>query len=571
MNFIEAVEKYIGEYTKADGVYPISKQVINGNEYNTFNNIPESLRDFFAEFLTSDEVFLSYLDESYTYKQTYEQAVKLANVLVDQYSVKPGDRVAIAMRNMPEWVISYVAIVSTGAIVVPLNSWWQSDELEYAVKHSGARVVIADQKRTQSINTFSHKLELKLIQVRSNETGIKTLNELIAAETASTMPTVDIKADDDVCILFTSGSSGTPKGAVSSNRSILSAVYMWKLLSLGVMELKKGMAELAGIKDFELPPLSVLLPIPLFHVTACHSSFVLSVALQRKIVMMYKWDVKEAMRLIEKERVTQILGVPTMSTELLCSEDRDQYDLSSLTDINAGGAPMPPEHVKQLAEAIPNASPSLGYGLTETAGLASINAGPDYLAKNNSVGKPAMPIVEVKILDSHGNEVAVGEEGEVCIKSASNIRCYWNAPEATAEAFKGGWFHTGDLGKLDTDGFLYIVGRIKEIIIRGGENISCVEVESAIYEHPSVLEATVFSVPDKTLGELVATAVVLKEGSALTANELQDFLSSNLASYKVPAHIWFHEELLPRLGTGKIFKRHLQKVYSDEISEALAS
>ena len=256
-----------------------------------------------------------------------------------------------------------------------------------------------------------------------------------------------------------------------------------------------------------------------------------------------------------------------MSAELQAAAEDSSRDLSSLAEIMAGGAARPPGQVGKIAGTFRRSRPGIGYGLTETNALGTVNAGTLYLAKPGSAGRTVPPVTEIRIVDEGGNALPAGERGEVCIKSPANIRGYWNKPDATAEAFVDGWFHTGDVGYLDEDGFLYIVDRIKEIIIRGGENISCLEVEAAIYSHPDVFEAAVFGLPDERLGEIVGAAVVLREGAGMDAGQLRDFLAAHLAGFKIPAHIWFRTEQLPRIASGKIFKRQLRTDYAAQLSD----
>ena len=366
--------------------------------------------------------------------------------------------------------------------------------------------------------------------------------------------------NDTATIMYTSGSTGHPKGALLSHRGILSAIYSWMLLGMASKEVEQK-----SDKNETTYPAAGLLTIPLFHCTGSHSAFLLSLIVGRKLVIMYKWDAEEALRLVEKERITYFNGVPTMSAELQAAAADSDRDTSSLKEIFSGGAARPPDQVAKIAGTFKKSTPGTGYGLTETNALGAVNTGAFYIANPTSTGRAVPAVTEFKIIGDAGQVLPTGDRGEVCIKSPANSLGYWNKPEATAEAFIEGWFHTGDVGFLDGEGFLTIVDRIKEIIIRGGENISCIEVEAGIYNHPAVEEAAVFGVPDERLGEAVATAIVLRDGHSLDAAELRTFLAEHLAGFKIPAHIWFRDEQLPRIASGKILKRELKAVYGAEL------
>jgi acyl-CoA synthetase (AMP-forming)/AMP-acid ligase II len=359
--------------------------------------------------------------------------------------------------------------------------------------------------------------------------------------------------------MYTSGSTGHPKGALSSHRGILSALYSWMLMGVATKNSADGGA--AEKADDAYPP-SALVTIPLFHCTGSHSAFMLSLMVGRKMVIMHKWDAQEALRLIEQERITWFNGVPTMSAELQAAAETSERDISSLAEIMAGGAARPPDQVGKMTGTFKKSSAGIGYGLTETNALGAVNAGAFYLANPYSTGRVVPAVTDFRIECEDGRELALGERGELCIKSPANVLGYWNKPEATAEAFVNGWFHTGDVAYMDEDGFVYIVDRIKEIIIRGGENISCIEVEAAIYKHPDIHEAAVFGLPDERLGEIVGAAIVLREGAEMTTDDLLEYLRQHLASFKIPAHVWFRAEQLPRIASGKIFKRQIKADYA---------
>ena len=545
-------------------VEPVS---IGAVDYLTYTTMPANLGQYFQLMMRhAHKDFAVYRDERYTFGEAHACSAAFARALVERYGVAPGDRVAILSRNNPQWMMAFIAAVSIGAVAVPMNAWWTSEELDYGFGDSGAKVVVADRDRAVRLQPIAASHGLKVIGVddcSGLDLAVTPFASLVEAFAGCELPSVDIAPDDHATIMYTSGSTGHPKGALSSHRGILAALYSWMLFGAATASV---VAE-AGKPAEKKYPAAGLLTIPLFHCTGSHSAFMLSTIIGRKLVIMHKWDAQEALRLIEQERVTWFNGVPTMSAELRAAAQTSERDISSLAEIMAGGAARPPDQVRQLKDTFAKSSSGIGYGLTETNALGAVNAGAFYEANPDSTGRVVPAVTEFRVVGDDGNPLPIGERGEVCIKSPANVLGYWNKPQATAEAFVDGWFHTGDVGYLDDDGFLYIVDRIKEIIIRGGENISCLEVEAAIYTHPAVYEAAVFGLPDERLGEAVGTALVLREGCELTSEELRDYLGAHLARFKIPAHIWFRAEQLPRIASGKIFKRQLKAEYTDRLGQ----
>ncbi|MEM1142324.1 MAG: class I adenylate-forming enzyme family protein [Pseudomonadota bacterium] len=559
---VSKIIQVISELTAEGAPFAMTEMALGDAQYRVYKTIPENVGAYCKMMLNhADKDFAVYLDERYTFAEAYAHASSLACALTQDLGVRKGDRVAILSRNNPQWMMSFIAIVSVGAIAVPMNAWWTTEELEYGIKDSGAQVLIADQQRLDRLAPLQEPLGLRLIgvgELSSSDLVVHRFDDLVREHAGSAMPEVEVLPDDHATIMYTSGSTGHPKGALSSHRGIVSALYSWILLGLASRQVEEQVGEEA---DRSFPPAG-LLTVPLFHCTGSHSAFLLSLIVGRKLVIMHKWDAQEALRLIEHERITWFTGVPTMSAELQAAATESDRDLSSLKEIYGGGAARPPAQVEKIATTFKKSSPGIGYGLTETNALGTVNVGQLYRAKPGSAGVPVPAVTDIAIFDDEDNPVPAGERGEVVIRSPANVLGYWNKPEATAEAFRKGWFYTGDVGYLDDDGFLFIVDRKKEIIIRGGENISCIEVEAAIYQHPAIHEAAVYGVPDERLGEAVAASVVAKDGQQLDRDELLAFLKEHIASFKIPAHIRIHTDPLPRIATGKIFKRQLKSEFN---------
>ncbi len=560
-----AIDATVAQIIAPGGPLAVGEAVVRGATLPVFSAAPANLRDFFAYFfaVNADKEFLVYGDERLSFAQVQARAMRMAAMLQHRHGIAKGDRVAIAMRNYPEWVEAFIAITHLGAVAVPMNAWWTAEELDYGLKDSGTRLVLADEERARRVKAAGYAgcvLTVRTSAEVAHELGFARLQDEVAASPDTTWFLPEISPEDDATIMYTSGSTGNPKGAVSTHRGVVSGTMNYLVMGLALLSLAQQQGIAAPAQQV------MLLNVPLFHITGSVPVMLVSVAIGRKMVIMHKWDAGEALRLIEKERATYFVGVPTMSLEMMMHPDREKYDTSSLVDIASGGAPRPPEHVERLIQALPGKNPLQGYGLTETNGVGAGNLRDNYRAKPNSTGRASPPLVEIRIVAADAADCSValpaGEVGEVCLRSAANVRGYWMKPEATAEAFPGeGWFRSGDLGYLDEDDYLFIVDRKKDIIIRGGENISCQEVEAAIYAHPAVAEACVFGLPDERLGEIVGAVVHVKDGSALEGEALIEFVKRDLASFKVPARLWFSGEQLPKLGSGKIDKVTLRKHY----------
>ena len=454
------------------------------------------------------------------------------------------------MRNCPAWIVAYFAILKAGGIATLINGWWESHELEHALQLTEPKLIIADSPRADRIAATSAKCPVIAIPI--DLPVEQALADLLDSDDPDiVLPTVG--PDDDATILFTSGSTGEAKGALSTHRAVTMGAYTY---AAGLITML-GLLTQEGRAPKSKP--RVLLSVPLFHVTGEVPVMLNSFVIGRCLVMMPKWDAGDALRLIQAEKVTYFVGVPTMSLELMTHPDREKYDLSSLTDIAAGGAPRPISHVERLQQTFPASQPALGYGLTETNAVGAHNFWSNYAAKPGSTGRAHKPFVDLVILGAGDVHLPTGETGEIGIRSAANIKGYWKAPEATAELYTADHYvRTGDIGYLDEDGYLFIVDRKKEIIIRGGENISTAEIEAACYAFPEVAEASVFGASDERLGEVPVAVIVPTAPDAVTVEALRAFLEQRLAKFKVPERYIFLDEELPRLGTGKIDRRALK-------------
>ncbi|MGW4797679.1 class I adenylate-forming enzyme family protein [Nonomuraea sp. NPDC004297] len=498
-----------------------------------------------------EKAFLAYEDEHITFEEHFRRAATLANRLVEEYGVTKGDRVAVAMRNYPEWVVAFSATLAAGAIAVPLNAWWTEAELAYGVRDSGAKVLIADGERAVRLAGTGVPMIVTRGEVPPEARAFDEVMGEIPADVR--LPDVELAPDDPATIFYTSGTTGSPKGALGSHRNLgQSPMTVAFGLMRSVTMAGKDVAAATGARRI------TLLTVPLFHVTGCFSGLTTTMFTGGGLVLMYKWDPEQALRLIERERVTAMIGVPTNAWQLMSHPDFGKYDLSSLTTLGYGGAPAPPKLLERITTNLPNRAPSNGYGMTETSALAIGNGGADYQAKPDSIGLPAA-VVDVRVVDPMGDELPPGEVGELCVRGPNVILGYWNKPEATAQTFVGGWLHTGDLAKIDDEGFVYIVDRAKDMVIRGGENVYCAEVEAALFEHPAVDDAAVIGVPHDELGEEVGAVIRLAPGTSVTAEELRSFLTDRIAKFKIPVHVWFREGELPRNPGGKILKTHLRR------------
>ena len=558
-----SLERAIAEVTAPGKPFETETVHVNGVDFIGFVNAPTNLRELYRSGLRHDVDFYVYDDERYSFNDAWKISAQVANTLINQ-GVSPGDRVGISLRNYPEWIFAFMGITSMGGIAVAMNAWWSAEEMEYGIADSGLKLLFVDQERLERVGPLAHELGIALVTVRCQHESFPTWDAFIEGS-SDAMPENDIAPEDNATLLYTSGSTAHPKGVLSTNRSICNALLGWEAAGAVGYQLtvneNPALAEQARTTQPSLPafPPSTILSVPLFHVTGLVVQFLSSFRYGRKLVGMYKWDVERALQIIEAERITSFNGVPTMSYELVKSASLGNYDLSSLQSAGGGGAAMAPEQAKEIDNKIAKGASGTGWGMTETQGLATSIGGPAFTIRPRSCGRALPPLVKVKAVNDEGTELPPFETGELCIWGIQNFSGYWNNPDATRETLVDGWVHTGDVGHLDDEGYVYITDRMKDIVIRGGENIGCQEVEAALYEHPHVAEASVFGIPDERLGETVAAVVCLEPNTRLDEDDLKQFASERLAQFKVPSRIWIGHERLPRTASEKIFKRQIRE------------
>ena len=543
----ENLKEAFAELRKANPLLEITDKDINGSKYKVFANAPKTMRDLFVviEFLHGDFPFIVEDKNELSFAQTIQKAKNICKHLND-IGIKPGDKVGICMQNCTEWVVIYVALAAYGVTAVPFNSWWKKEELSYGVEHSEVKLIFADQKRYQLLK----ELNIELI-VNEKLDSVKTYDEISSGNTEN-WPEANATEEDICVLLYTSGSTGLPKGVMLTHLAIINALFSFYTLG----ELRK-IVHNETLLDVENA--SVLINVPLFHVTGLITQFLLSMLAKRKLIIMYKWEAKYALDLIKEHKVTNLSGVPTQSWDLLNHPDIDEYDLSSLIDIGAGGAARPEDQVFNLHDKF-NIPMTFAWGMTETSALGTILRGSDYLKRPNSAGLVVPDVTEIAVMDDEDKFLETDEIGEIVFKSPSNTIGYLKNEEETKKTIVNGWLKTGDLGYIDSDGYLFIVDRKKALIIRGGENISCLEVENALDKHPDIIESCVCGIDDDKFGEIVG-AYIYSHASIIDA-DLINFLSDKLANYKLPEIIKLTSKPLPRIASEKIDRVSIKKLLS---------
>ena len=547
----------LGALTAAGADFELVEETVHGEPVRVFRNAPPSLRAILEstrEYADRDAVVFE--DERVTYGELLAVAGGLGTRFGERYGLEPGDRVAVAMRNYPEWPLVFWAAIAAGLIVVPLNAWWTAGEMRYALEDADARLLIADGERIDVVGGSLEGLPLRgVIAVRHGgdlpRGGERWEDVREQLDLGAPLPAVEVAPDDDATILYTSGTTGAPKGAVGTHRN-----HVTNLMNTAL----QGALRLA--MSGEAPPEEQVVGMttfPIFHI-AGQTAMQFSALRGARLVLLYRWDTARALKLIERERVASLSAVPKTVRQLLESPELARYDVSSLGALASGGAPVPPDLITRIDRQFSSAvAPGNGYGLTETTSTVVINSGEEYVGRPDSVGRPVVG-ADLRIVDpASAEDLPSGRVGELWVRGPNVVRGYWNKPEDTAASFTGGWFHTGDLGYVDSDGLVYVVDRLKDVVIRGGENVYCAEVEAVLFEHPDVEDVAVIGLPDDVLGEQVAAVVKPRPSASPRADDLREFVAGRLARFKVPGEIVFRDEPLPRTATGKVLKRDLRE------------
>jgi long-chain acyl-CoA synthetase len=555
--------------TQPGAPFEMEERIIRGIPTRVWKNVPPTLREvFLAGRLHGEKIFLVYEEDRASFEAFARATLTLAHALIAQ-GVRKGDRIAVIMRNLPEWPVAFFAGILTGAIVTPLNAWWTGPELEYGLTDSGCTIAFVDAERLERLSEHlhncpalrriyvareseevAHPLVTKLEEVIGPVASWKALPDLPA-------PDIAIEPEDDATIFYTSGTTGKPKGALGTHRN-----FVCNIAAAGIAAarnfLRRG--EPVPAPDPTAAQRGSLLSVPFFHATGAIAVMGPSLAGGAKLALIRKWDPEAAMAIIQRERLTSAGGVPTIAWQLIEHPARANYDLSSLESVSYGGAPSAPELVRKIKDTFPKSAPGNGWGMTETSATVTSHSAEDYMHRPDSCG-PAAPVSDLKIVGTGGETLPPGSVGELWARGPNIVKGYWNKPEATAESFVDGWVKTGDLARLDEEGFCFIIDRAKDMLIRGGENIYCVEVENILYEHPAVMDAALVGIPHRTLGEEPGAVVTLKPDSHATEAELRAFVAERLAAFKVPVKVVFWPETLPRNANGKILKSELKKIF----------
>jgi long-chain acyl-CoA synthetase len=530
---------------------------VRGVAMRVWKHVPATAAEAFARARAfASREFLVHGEERVSYDGFARATLRVAALLAEN-GVKKGDRVALVMRNLPEWPAVFMGALLAGAIAVPLNAWWSGTELAYGILDCGARFVFADAERLARLKDLPPSVERVFVTRAANPpAGVTVLEDVIGAPAhwndlaECPMPDVALSPEDDATIFYTSGTTGAPKGALGTHRALTTNIFAMPF-SNARNALRRGEMPSAPAKQR-----GTLLAVPFFHVIGSLSVLLPNMAAGGKLVLMRKFDAGQACALIEREKVTVTGGVPAVALSLL--DHAQDHDLSSLELVTFGGAPSPPSLAARIRAEL-GAMPGQGWGMTETSATCTSHSAQDYLHRPFSCG-PALPVCRLKVMDGE-KELPPGEVGELWAFGPNIVKGYWNRPAATAERFRDGWVRTGDLATLDDEGFCTILDREHDMLIRGGENIYCIEVENVLVQHPAIADAALVGLPHTLLGEVPAALVQSRPGIALSEGDVQDFVRARLAAFKVPVRVQVGEAPLPRNAGGKLMKQELRKVF----------
>lgn len=560
-NLLEQLAQAKQQLLSPGSPFELGEVSIQGESYPYFPKAPSNLIDLLssARQQFGSKEFLVWESQRYTFESFFDHADRLA-IGLQQLSVGKGDRVAIAMRNRPEWLIAAWAVMKIGAILVPINSWGKRDEIVFGFKDAKPKIVFLDQARYDLIAKDLPSLGIAAILVEEasaskQDSQAHQYSDLL--NFSGTFKPVDIAPDDFALLMYTSGTTSNPKGALSTHRSIVQA--LWNIQFNSALAAMLSPQKIQSFMTSGLNP-TALVTVPFFHVSGLHAQFFFALLTGRKLLIAWKWDVNKIVDLIESEKITQLNGSPAMIQELLAHPKFSKIDRSSLFALGLGGGAASSKLLDDMQEVQKMGMLGIGYGATETNGTGSQASGDLYLAKPKSAGIVS-PIAQIKCLSLSGDILPEGEPGEICIRSIANMARYWGNDEATSDAIVDAWYHSGDVGYVDEHGFLFVVDRIKEIINKGGEKISALEVEDCLYSHAAVFEAVVFSIPDEKYGEAVMACVAVKPNFTISEDELKTFLETKLANYKIPKIIEIRTSALPRSAAGKLLKREVREEY----------
>lgn len=555
----------IRQLTAPGGPFEFTQVTINDMQCKVFKDTPLCITSIFSALEQYEERDLAvYAQRRLTYRQAIDQAALLAQHLNVAFGIGKGNRVAIAMRNAPEWLVAFLAVTSLGAIPALVNSRGTADEIAYCITSTQCGLVLTDMQTEEGLDETSAgqlpRMTFDLTQMLTLKGETRTLSH-------SGRPPALLQAESDpdetALILFTSGTTGRPKGALLTHRGVLTALRTNQYSSaiIGIRMAEKYGIDLQTLAANQPQPCTLLM-FPLFHVSGCEAVFLTGILQGAKIVMMPKWNGSEALRLIESEKITMFPGVPTMYWDMLRTENRKDFNVQSLVSLSVAGQSTPLPLFAAIKEAFPNAIIGCGYGMTETNGAISLIIGEDLIENPTSVGH-AVATAEIKLMKDETAEAAIGERGEICVRGATVMKGYDNRPDANEKSFADGWYRTGDIGVFDENNMLYIVDRSTEMVISGGENIYCAEVERVLNQATDVLEAVTFGMPDDRLGEKLIALIRTHEGSTQSVEGILDFVRQGLAVYKLPAEVYLIDEPLPRNATGKVLKNSARELYKN--------